>query len=130
MARWFLLLGGLNAFLSVALGAFGAHWLEGYLTERLLGVYRTGVSYQQAHALGLILIGLLAERWPQNRFLVWAGGLLTAGIVLFSGSLYGLALSGLRVLGAITPLGGLCFLLGWLLFCVAALRGEADRATG
>src|SRR5581483_3045552 len=123
MIRLFVLLGALNAFLSVALGAFGAHALKERLTANgMLATYQTGVQYHIAHALGLILIALLAERWPNSPLLAWSGGLLLAGIVLFSGSLYALAVSGVRVLGAIRPFGGVCFLAGWALLVVSAIQ--------
>ena len=121
MARLWIVLGGLNAFLAVALGAFGAHSLKERLTAEMLDVYKTGANYQILHALGLILIGIWAER-RTNRLADGAAGLLTAGILVFSGSLYALSLSGVRAWGAVTPLGGLCFLSGWILFVIAAAR--------
>lgn len=125
MARMFLLLGSINAFLAVALGAFGAHGLKSQLTADRLEVYQTGVHYHLAHALGLILIALIAERLPTSAPVQWSGWLLTIGIVLFSGSLYILSISGIRIFGAITPLGGLCFLAGWALLAVAAAKIRA-----
>jgi uncharacterized membrane protein YgdD (TMEM256/DUF423 family) len=119
--RLWLTLGALSAFLSVAAGAFGAHALRTRLTPEMLVVFETGARYQMYHSLGLILLGLLAQQRPSS-LLDAAGWALTAGIVLFSGSLYALALSGLRVLGAITPLGGLGLLVGWALFALAAWR--------
>ncbi len=123
LLRSFLLLGALNAFLSVALGAFGAHALRSRITPDLLAIYQTGVQYHMVHALGLLLIAALSERLTATALVRWSGWLLVAGIVLFSGSLYALALTGIRILGAITPLGGLCFLAGWALLATAALRG-------
>lgn len=120
--RLFLLLGGINAFLAVALGAFGAHALRERISVEMLEVYKTGVNYHMAHALGLILLALVAERRASNPLYLRAGWLLFAGIILFSGSLYALAMSGVHVLGAITPLGGLCFLGGWAVFVAAAAR--------
>lgn len=123
MLRTFLLLGAVNAFLAVALGAFGAHALRARLPAALLAVYQTGVQYHLVHALGLLLVALLADRLAGAGALVAASGwLLAAGIVLFSGSLYALAITGVRVLGAITPLGGVCFLVGWALLAAAAWR--------
>ena len=119
--RLWLILGALSAFLSVAAGAFGAHALRTRLSPEMLVVFETGARYQMYHSLGLILLGLLAQQRP-GPLLDAAGWALTAGIVLFSGSLYALALSGVRVLGAITPLGGLGFLVGWILFALAAWR--------
>ncbi len=112
-AQLFIALGAGNAFLAVVMGAFGAHWLKDSLGAYAT-VYDTGVEYQMAHALGLVMIGIIAY-WQQNSpWLAIAGWLLMAGIILFCGSLYALSLSGILALGMITPLGGLCFLLGWL----------------
>jgi len=98
--------------LGVAAGAFGAHALRQRLPTELLGVFETGVRYQMYHALGLLAVALASDRWPSVD-LNLAGWLFLVGILLFSGSLYALCLSGLRTLGAITPVGGLCFLLAW-----------------
>jgi uncharacterized membrane protein YgdD (TMEM256/DUF423 family) len=113
-------LGALSGFFAVAAGAFGAHALRARLTPDLLAVFETGARYQMYHALALVVTGVLAERWqvPQP---VWAGWLFVAGTVLFSGSLYALALSGERWLGAITPFGGIAFLAGWGFLAWAAL---------
>jgi uncharacterized membrane protein YgdD (TMEM256/DUF423 family) len=118
----FIFIGSLNAFLAVALGAFGAHGLKSRVTTEMLAVWQTGVQYHLYHALGLILVGVLLHLFPQASQLKLAGWLLVAGIVLFSGSLYLLTLSGVRVLGAITPLGGVAFLLGWLLVALFAWK--------
>ena len=118
----FLILGSLNAFLAVALGAFGAHGLEGKLSERMLDVYKTGVQYHMIHAIGLILIALLSNHLSQTSFIGWAGWLMFLGIVLFSGSLYVLSMTGIGVFGAITPLGGVSFLAAWLLVMIAAWK--------
>lgn len=115
----FVLLGSLNAFLAVALGAFGAHGLKSKVTAELLSVWQTGVQYQMFHALGLVLLGILLQLFPQAALLRPAGWLLFSGIVLFSGSLYLLVLSGIRPLGMVTPIGGIAFLLGWVLLAVA-----------
>jgi uncharacterized membrane protein YgdD (TMEM256/DUF423 family) len=120
MARIFVLLGGISGFLAVAFGAFGAHALRARISADMLEVYKTGVNYHMAHALALILVGILAARTPDNALLRGSGWLFVAGIVLFSGSLYVLAISGVRGFGAVTPLGGLCFLAGWVLFIMAA----------
>ncbi len=104
------------------LGAFGTHALKGRLTTDALAVYRTAVEYHFYHALGLSLIGAVAMRIPDSAALSAAGWTMLAGIVLFSGSLYVLALSGARWLGAVTPVGGLAFIAAWLLFAWAALR--------
>ena len=112
--------------LGVVLGAFGAHALAQRLTPHELEVFRTGVTYQQWHALGLVLIGLLARDVGATRALAWAAGALTLGIVLFSGSLYLLAAGAPRSVGAITPFGGVLFIAGWVIVVVHALR----RTTG
>jgi len=121
MLRVFLLLAALAGFTGVALGAFAAHGLKGRLSTEYLAVFQTGVHYQLVHALALFGVALLAERLP-GRLLTAAGSLFAAGILLFSGSLYALTLSGLGKLGMITPLGGLCFLAGWLCLGLAAWR--------
>jgi uncharacterized membrane protein YgdD (TMEM256/DUF423 family) len=118
----FILLGAINAFLSVALGAFGAHGLEGKMEPKYLEIWKTGVTYQMFHALGLLAIGLLAARITTHSMMTWAGWLMFIGIVLFSGSLYILALTKISILGAITPLGGLGFLAAWVLVAVAAVK--------
>jgi uncharacterized membrane protein YgdD (TMEM256/DUF423 family) len=120
MRQW-LILGATSAFLSVAAGAFGAHALRARLAPDLLNIFETGARYHMYHSLGLIAIGLLSQARP-SPLLNGAGWAMLVGLVLFSGSLYALALSGVRALGAITPLGGLAFLAGWLLFAVAAWR--------
>ena len=120
--RTFTAAGAIAALLAVVIGAFGAHALRPQLEAvGRLAVYQTGVHYHLAHALGLLAVGSAAARHDGPRLRA-AGWLLLAGIVLFSGSLYLLALSGLRLLGIVTPFGGLCFLAGWLLFAMAALR--------
>jgi uncharacterized membrane protein YgdD (TMEM256/DUF423 family) len=120
MDKTFLLVGTLAGFLAVALGAFGAHALRTRLSPEMLAVYETGVRYQMYHALAIILVGLIAARL--DGWLIRAAGWSFGfGILLFSGSLYVLALSGATIFGAITPLGGLAFLLGWGLLAVAAL---------
>jgi len=122
MDRLFLALGALSALVSVAAGAFGAHALRARLAPELLVVFETGARYQMYHALGLVAVGWSASRWP-GAATTAAGWLLVAGTLLFSGSLYALALSGVRALGAVTPFGGLAFLAGWLCLAWAALRG-------
>jgi uncharacterized membrane protein YgdD (TMEM256/DUF423 family) len=116
--RIFVMLGSFNMFLAVALGAFGAHGLTSRVSADLLTVWQTAVLYHLAHALGLLLVGLLAPHLPVKA----AGWTLFAGIVLFSGSLYLLVLTGIRPLGMITPLGGVAFLAGWLLLVLSALK--------
>lgn len=121
-AKIFLLLGSLNAMLAVMLGAFGAHALKARLSPELLAVYQTAFQYHFYHALGLLVIGLLALWAPSNPLLKYSGGAMLAGIALFSGSLYLLSVTGMRALGAITPVGGLCFIVGWLLLAIAVWR--------
>jgi uncharacterized membrane protein YgdD (TMEM256/DUF423 family) len=119
MDRTFLLVGAVAAFLGVGLGAFGAHGLRGRLSPEMLAVFETGVRYHMYHALALVLTSLVMGR--MSGWLVVAGGwCFVAGIVLFSGSLYALAITGVTVLGAITPLGGLAFLAGWACLALAA----------
>jgi uncharacterized membrane protein YgdD (TMEM256/DUF423 family) len=109
-------------FLAVGAGAFGAHALKARLAPDAFAVYQTAVQYHFWHALGLLAIGILLRQQPGSRTLALAGWLLVAGIVLFSGSLYALALTGVRGLGAITPLGGVAFLGGWAALAYAAWR--------
>jgi len=120
----FLILGSLNAFLAVALGAFGAHGLKKRVAAELLATWQTGVQYQMFHALGLILIGILVQLLPQVPMLRTAGWSMLVGILLFSGSLYLLVFSGIRQLGMVTPIGGVAFLLGWLLLAVGIWRSS------
>lgn len=120
-AKWMVLLAGLFGFLGVGFGAFGAHALKARLSPELLAVYRTAVEYQFWHTLALLAVGLLALMRP-GPLLGASGWCFALGILIFSGSLYALALSGVRVLGAITPLGGLLFLAGWALLAAHAAR--------
>ena len=118
----FLIIGAINAMLAVALGAFGAHGLEGKISEKYLEVWKTGVQYQMFHAMGLFVIAFLLNKFPQSSLLTASGWIMFAGIVLFSGSLYVLSTSGIKVLGAITPLGGVAFIVAWILIVVAAVK--------
>ena len=122
MERVFFRLGAVLAFLAVAAGAFGAHAVRPRLSPDLLDVFETAARYHFFHALGLIVAGFTAARWPGTAVHL-AGWLFLAGIILFSGSLYLLSLTGVRWLGAITPLGGLAFLAGWLCLAWAGWRG-------
>lgn len=122
MMNRFLAAGSIGAGLAVALGAFGAHVLEARISADLMETYQTGVQYHMLHAVGLLIVALAAERLKAERLLQFAGNLFIAGTVIFSGSLYLLALTGIRTLGAITPIGGVCFLVGWLLLALAAWR--------
>ncbi len=111
--------GALHAFLAVAAGAFGAHGLKSVLGEYSLGIWNTAAQYQLAHGIALVLLGLFEK---QTRRQPAVHALFGAGIVLFSGSLYTLSLSGLKLLGAVTPLGGVAFLLAWALFARAGYK--------
>ncbi|HZL92072.1 MAG TPA: DUF423 domain-containing protein [Vicinamibacterales bacterium] len=120
MDRTFLIVGALAGFIGVALGAFGAHGLRARLPPEMLAVFETGVRYQMYHACAILIVALAAARL--DGWLIRAAGWFFAGgIVLFSGSLYALALSRITVLGAITPLGGLAFLAGWACLVAAGL---------
>jgi len=121
-AKLFIVLGAAFAALAVGFGAFGAHALRARLGADMLAVYQTGVQYHFWHALGVLAVGIACLQIPANLWLRAAGWLLTAGILLFSGSLYALALSGDRWIGAITPVGGLAFILGWLALLVGVIR--------
>lgn len=121
MDRLFLAAAGISGFLAVAAGAFGAHALKDRLSERMMEVFQTGVLYHLVHSVALLGVAIAAARWPVATTHA-AGWLFVAGIVLFSGSLYALALTGAKGLGAITPLGGLCFLAGWVSLVVTAAR--------
>jgi uncharacterized membrane protein YgdD (TMEM256/DUF423 family) len=121
-AKLFLLLGSGNAALAVMLGAFGAHALKTRLDETLLKVYHTGVEYHFYHALGLILIGIIAMNTPATLWLKSSGWLMFVGIILFCGSLYLLCILNLRWLGMITPIGGLLFIFAWLSLCLFVLK--------
>ncbi|MBS4206842.1 DUF423 domain-containing protein [Bacillus sp. FJAT-50079] len=118
----FIIIGAINAFLSVALGAFGAHALEGKIEPRYLEVWKTGVTYQMFHALGLIAIGIIGRNVSPSVLLSSSGWFMLAGIILFSGSLYVLSTSGIKVLGAITPLGGVAFLISWVLLIIFTVK--------
>ncbi|WP_174734734.1 DUF423 domain-containing protein [Mesobacillus harenae] len=120
--KLFIILGAINAFLSVALGAFGAHGLEGKVEQKYLEIWKTGVTYQMFHATGLLIIGILMGNLPATALLTWSGWLMVVGIILFSGSLYVLTLTKIGVLGAITPLGGVSFLIAWILIIIAAVK--------
>jgi len=118
----FLLLSAICACLAVAFGAFGAHGLKMILSPEMLTVYKTGVDYQMWHALGLGLIAVFSQQTQQSALLKWAGWMMFAGIVLFSGSLYILAIFNIKWLGMITPLGGFSFLGAWALVIVFSFQ--------
>ena len=122
MDRTFLFFGSLLGFLGVVFGAFGAHALKGRLSADMLLVFETGVRYQMYHAFAILIVAAAIGRIGDANLLVLAGWFFVAGVVLFSGSLYALSLSGVGVLGAITPVGGLLFLIGWACLALFALR--------
>jgi uncharacterized membrane protein YgdD (TMEM256/DUF423 family) len=122
IAKIFLILGGLNAALVVLFGAFGAHALKARLSVEMLAAYQTGVHYHLFHALGLLAAGLLATQLPGSVYLKWSGWMMLVGIILFSGSLYILSISGLRWLGMVTPIGGMSFIAAWILFVLAVMK--------
>ncbi len=115
MQRLFFAIGAVSAAIAVLLGSFAAHALKGRLAPEQLAVFETGARYQLIHGLGLVLLGQRPDRPGTS----WGGWLLVAGTVIFSGSLYALALSGVRLWGAVTPVGGVCFLAGWALLARA-----------
>ena len=122
LPKLFLVLGALAGMLAVMLGAFGAHALRARLAPDLLAIFNTAVQYHFLHALALLVIGVVAIHLPSSVALKWAGWMMLAGIVAFSGSLYVLALTGERWLGAVAPFGGAAFILGWLLLAFAVAR--------
>lgn len=121
MSKTILLTGAGFMAVAVIVGAFGAHALKAKLSLDMLQVYKTGVEYHFYHALGLLLIGIIAQN-SSSGLINWSALFITAGIVLFSGSLYLLAITGIKWLGAITPLGGLSFIAGWVLLFIAIWR--------
>ena len=123
MDRTFLGLGALFALASVAAGAFGAHALRGSLDAAQLATFETAARYQMYHALALVVAAWTYARWPVTTASI-AGWAFVVGILLFSGSLYTLVLTGQRWLGAVTPLGGVCFLVGWAMIAWTAFRGD------
>ena len=123
MDRLFLMVGALSGAIGVAAGAFGAHALRDRLEPRLLEVFETGARYQMYHALALLAVGLVASRWPSG-IINSAGWLFVAGTLFFTGSLYAMAFTGVRALGAITPIGGVCLIAGWVCLAIAANKAS------
>ena len=119
--RLFFALGALSAFLGVTAGAFGAHALKSRLAPDMLAVFEVAVRYQMYHAFALIVCAWAVTKWP-GMLVNTSGWLFVAGTIVFSGSLYALSLSGVRWLGAITPIGGVAFLVGWICLAAAAMR--------
>ncbi|MDQ3261127.1 MAG: DUF423 domain-containing protein [Pseudomonadota bacterium] len=124
MAKTFLVIAGALAALAVLLGAFGAHGLKAKLDPETMALYQTAVQYHMWHALGLAIVALTALRWPQQMLLRGSGWLMVLGIVFFSGSLYALALTKIKILGAITPLGGIAFIMAWIMFTLAVWKAK------
>lgn len=122
MSKVFIISGALAGLLAVMLGAFAAHGLREHLDVTLLGIFKTGTQYQMYHALALVMVGVLAHLFPAQRLLRWSGGFFVVGILLFSGSLYMLALTQISWFGPVTPMGGLAFLAGWLSLAFAATK--------
>ncbi len=119
--RTILLSGAIFMVLGVCMGAFGAHALKNHLSSEMMSVYKTAVEYQFYHALGLLIIGLIGFNF-ESKWIKWSGGMLIAGIVLFSGSLYALSVTEIKVLGTITPIGGLAFVAGWICLIIGLLK--------
>jgi uncharacterized membrane protein YgdD (TMEM256/DUF423 family) len=121
MERLFIIMGALSGAIGVAAGAFGAHALRARVEPRMLEVFETGARYQMYHALAMLAAAWMVSRFP-GALMNASGWLFMAGTVLFSGSLYAMALTGVRALGAITPLGGVCFIAGWACIALAAMK--------
>ncbi len=122
MFKLFTALGSINALMAVMLGAFGAHALKSRLSPEMMEIFQTGVQYHFYHALGLLVVGIIAYHLPDSGWLKWSGWLMLAGIIIFSGSLYILSTTGIKWLGAITPIGGTAFIVAWILLTVAVLK--------
>ncbi len=122
MVRTFFIIGAASSLMAVVLGAFGAHGLKGRLTVEMLATFEVGVRYQMYHSLALFAVAWAMSRWPRADIAA-AGWLFIAGTLIFSGSLYLLSVTGIRWLGAITPIGGLAFILGWLSLAWGVWRG-------
>jgi uncharacterized membrane protein YgdD (TMEM256/DUF423 family) len=121
MSKLILMTASILLALAVAIGAFGAHGLKSHISVEMMQIYKTGVEYHFYHALGLLFIGVLSVSYPSG-LLNWSAILLAVGIILFSGSLYVLAITGINWLGAITPFGGLCFIAGWVLLFITVWK--------
>ena len=119
------MLGAISGFVAVAAGALGAHALRAQLSAERLATWETAAHYQLIHSVMLVLVGVIGAR-SRSKAVSWSGRLFVAGILLFSGSLYALALTGTRILGAVTPFGGICFLAGWLCMAIHAVRSDTS----
>jgi uncharacterized membrane protein YgdD (TMEM256/DUF423 family) len=122
MTKFFLFLGSVNMFLVVILGAFGAHGLKERHSPEMMAAYQTGIQYHFYHAAGLLIVGILSFFLQMSSLIRWSGFLMVVGIVIFSGTLYLLSVTGARWLGAITPVGGTAFVVAWFLLAMACLK--------
>lgn len=122
MFKIFASLGSINALIAVMLGAFGAHALKSRLSSDMMDIFQTGVQYHFYHALGLLAVGVITYHLPDSAWLKWSGWLMLTGIIIFSGSLYILSISGIKWLGAITPIGGTAFIFAWVLLTIAIIK--------
>ncbi|MGG1696378.1 DUF423 domain-containing protein [Bacillus zhangzhouensis] len=120
--KLFFILGAINAMLAVGLGAFGAHGLEGKIPEKYIEIWNKGVQYQMFHVIGLFIVAFLADKLSGVSLVPTAGWVMLAGILFFSGSLYVLALTQVKILGAITPIGGVAFIASWIMLVIAAAK--------
>lgn len=118
----FIIIGAINAFLAVALGAFGAHGLANKLEPKYLDIWKTGVTYQMFHALGILAVAILIGKAASSSLFSWSGWLMLIGIILFSGSLYVLSVTQINIIGFITPFGGVAFLAAWILMMIGAVK--------
>ncbi len=119
LTRLFVILGSINAGLAVIIGAFGAHLLKDQLSDQLMTIFHTGNQYHFFHALGLFAVAFVASHLSNSKLVKWSGLLMFIGIIIFSGSLYMLSITGIRWLGAITPIGGIAFIGAWLLLLLS-----------
>ena len=122
MFKLFVSIGSINAPVAVMLGAFGAHGLKSRLSAEMMDIFQTAVQYHFYHALGLLAVGIIATHLPDSAWLKASGWTMFAGILVFSGSLYILSLTGIKWLGAITPIGGTAFIAAWILLAIAVLK--------
>jgi uncharacterized membrane protein YgdD (TMEM256/DUF423 family) len=123
-ARFLVVAGCMAAMLGLACGAFGTHALRSHITPDLLATWQTGVAYHFYHALGMLAMGLVSQIIGSSKLLNWAGAMMISGLLLFSGSLYLLALTGIRAFGAVAPIGGLAWMGAWALFAAAVWRNH------
>ncbi|WCT57278.1 DUF423 domain-containing protein [Paenibacillus kyungheensis] len=122
MQRTYLIIGSILGMIGVGIGAFGAHLLEPIIGAQLMQTFKTGVEYHFVHTLAIIMVAILAGVIGESSLLRWAGRLFTVGVIIFSGSLYVLSITGIKVLGAITPIGGLCFIAGWFMLALVGAK--------